>query len=123
MSKRIDEIKYANPVAASNALAELKATYQLCRQAGGGMSPVGQFTPYSFYDVVETPEALVKESRRLIVRASYGFAEGERQLLAVYQFRGSFFTGLYIVKTGAEKMSDGEVKRWLDVAAALANRL
>ena len=116
-------VKYANSIAASNALAELKATYQLCRQAGGGISSTGVFTPYNFYDIAEFPTGHIQESGRVVIRSTYGSVGGEKQLLAIYQFKGSFFTGLYVVRSGLEKMGDKEVSRWLNVAATLARRL
>jgi hypothetical protein len=67
--------------------------------------------------------ALLPEESRVLVRAQIGKGSSARQLLAFYQFREEFFTGLYIVKAGEIGYIDSETKRWIEVAAVMAERL
>lgn len=116
-------VRYANATAASNALAELKAAFQNCLRIKGGTSQSGLFTPYTFYELPKVPEGLVLQRQRVIIRATFGPESGPQQLLAIYQYKGAIFTGLYAVTTSTTPMSDDIVLRWLDVARVLAARL
>lgn len=116
-------VKYANATAASNALAELRAAFEICVQNKGGSSSAGLFTPYTFYDLPKIPVGLVSQSHRVIVRATLGDADSPRQLLAIYQYKGAIFSGLYLTKSSKDPMTDEEVSRWLNVAKTLASRL
>jgi hypothetical protein len=116
-------VRYANATAASNALAELKAALQNCLQNKGGTSQSGLFTPYTFYQLPTVPEGLVSQGQRVIIRATFGPESAPKQLLAIYQYKGAIFTGLYVITTSTTAMSDEVVVRWLDVARVLAARL
>jgi hypothetical protein len=66
---------------------------------------------------------LVSEANRVLVNATIGKDIYARQLLAFYQFNGEVFSGLYIVKDGANTFSKDEIARWSSVAQVMAERL
>jgi hypothetical protein len=116
-------VKYQDKSAADAALAELQANYAACVKNKGGVERDGTFVDYSFVNLPENDAKLVAESSRVLVRAQIGKGVTARQLLGFYQYKGEMFTGLYVVKAGEVGYSDAEIKRWLDVAAVMAQRL
>jgi len=117
-----EAVKYKSVSAAEAALAELKKNYEACVINKGGTEN-GIFTPYAFQALPKSEAKLVDEKNRVVVRATIGSGASARQLLAFYQYAGSYFTGLYIVLAGEKPISDSEVLRWFDVAEVMANRL
>lgn len=117
-----ETVRYSNVVAASGAYSELKKSYEDCIKNKGG-NENGVFISYSFQDLPSSfmTKSLVTNS--LIVRATLGVNSTARQLLAVYQFNGVLFTGLYVVKSGSKPIEDSETLRWLNVASLLSHRL
>jgi hypothetical protein len=116
-----ESVRYASASAATNALAELKKNYQSCVTNKGGIEG-GTFTPYTFQPLPDAINPLGTPSR-VIVRATIGSGISARQLFAVYQYNGSLFTGMYIVKAGEKTIDDSEIQRWIGVADILAIRL
>ena len=117
-----ETVRYSNVVAASGAYSELKKSYEDCIKNKGG-NENGVFISYSFQELPSSfmTKSLVTNS--LIVRATLGVNPTARQLLAVYQFNGVLFTGLYVVKSGSKPIEDSETLRWLNVASLLSHRL
>ena len=116
-------VKYKDKTAAEATLTELQTNYAACVKNKGGVERDGTFVDYSFVPMPTSDATLVNESSRVLVRAQIGKGVTARQLLGFYQFKGEMFTGLYIVKGGETGFSDAEVKRWLDVASVMAQRL
>ena len=117
-----ESVKYKSVAAAEAALADLKKNFEACISNKGGTEN-GIFTPYAFQALPKSDAKLVEEKNRVIVRATIGTASAARQLLALYQYSGAYFTGLYVVLNGEKAISDSEVLRWFDVAAVMAERL
>jgi hypothetical protein len=117
-----ESVKYKSVAAAEAALNELKKNYDACVKNKGGTEN-GIFTPYSFQELPKSDAKLVSEDRRVLVRATIGSGASARQLLAFYQYSGSYFTGLYVVVGGEKPMADSEVLRWFNVAEVFAQRL
>lgn len=115
-------VRYKSANAATAALNELRKNYESCAQNGGNIEG-GVLTPYSFQDLPRFSVKLVAESDRVIVRATIGKGTDARQLLGFYQFSGTMFTGLYVVKIGEKPIDDMEVLRWFDVAEIMSERL
>ena len=118
-----ETVKYKDKAAADEALAELQANYASCVKNKGGVERDGTFVDYSFTTFPSSDAVLVEDKSRVLVRAQIGKGVTARQLLGFYQFKGEMFTGLYVVKSGEVGYSDAEVKRWLDAAAVMAQRL
>ena len=116
-------VKYANATAASNALAELKVAFQNCIQNKGGTSQSGIFTPYTFTSIPSNVSNSGSEGNRVIVRATLGTEGATRQLLAIYQYKGALFSGLYVIKPSSTALTDEEVLRWIEVARTFASRM
>jgi hypothetical protein len=115
-------VKYKSVAAAEVALSELEKNYELCVKNKGGVEN-GIVTPYSFQVLPKSSAQLVDEGNRVLVRATIGTGNAARQLLAFYQYRGEFFTGLYVVLAGDTAIADDEVLRWYEVAEVMAKRL
>jgi hypothetical protein len=116
-------VRYANATAASNALAELQVALRNCIQNKGGTSQGGIFTPYTFYETPSNYASPISGIRRVIVRATLGDERSPRQLLAIYQFKGAIFSGLYVIKSGLSPLTDEEIVPWLEVSKVLASRM
>jgi hypothetical protein len=117
-----EAVKYKSAAAASDALAELKKNYEACVTNKGG-NENGVFTDYSFQALPFSNASFVEEKSRVMVRATIGKGLSARQLLGIYQYSGSYFTGLYVITQGDKPIADAEVLRWLDVAGIMATRL
>ena len=115
-------VQYKSKAAANAALLELKANYEACVKAKGGIESSGTFTDYSFKPIQGTSK-LVGEANRVLVNATIGKDIYARQLLAYYQFNGDTFSGLYLVKNGTSEFSKDEIARWTKVAETMAERL
>ena len=55
------------------------------------------------------PFSVRKNNSSVFIRATIGEGASSRLLLGFYQYKGSFFTGLYIVKPGTSTFTDDEV--------------
>jgi hypothetical protein len=115
-------VKYRGVTAAEEALNELKSVIVRCRAAGGGQTN-GVFTDYVFQQLPQSKAHLVDEQSQVVVRATIGKSETAQQLLAFYQFKGEYFTGLYVVKPGLNRFDESEVIRWFKVALQMGERL
>ena len=115
-------VKYVKVEDASFALNELKSNYLSCMDKRGFLEN-GIFIPYEFVDI-EFSEKMKRIDRdSLVVLAKIGGGSGARNLLAVYTFKGQYFSGLYAVKSGQEEFGVSEVYAWLEVASVMASRL
>lgn len=117
-----ETVRYSSTAAASSAYSELKKSYEDCIKNKGGTEN-GLFINYSFQELPSSFITKTLVTNSLVVRATLGVNPTARQLLAVYQFNGVLFTGLYVVKSGSKPIEDSETLRWLNVASLLSNRL
>jgi hypothetical protein len=116
-------VRYVNPGAAQSAVEELKDQLQKCISNGGGNEKGGGFVKYSFLELPKFATNLVDESNRVIAYTKIGEPDSQRILLAIYQFQGSVFSGVYVVRDATKPFTDSEILRWIDAAGAIANRL
>ena len=116
-------VKYKDATAGLAALKELQANYEDCLKNKGGVESSGNFVDYSFKSIPASGIKLVDENSRVLVRTQIGQGASARQLLAIYQFNGEMFTGLYVVRAGEIGFEDSEVIEWFEVAGVLAQRL
>lgn len=117
-----ESVRYRSDAAALSAFQELKKNYENCVRDKGGTEN-GVFVGYEFQTLPNTGSAILADPSRILVRATLGAGPSARQLFAVYQFSGSYFSGLYVVKSGAKPIDDSEVSRWINVASLFAQRL
>jgi hypothetical protein len=117
-----ETVQYSSAAAALSAFEELKKSYEDCVRDKGGTEN-GVFIPYDFQALPSGALPISTTSPKFTVRATIGSGESARQLFAVYQFNGAFFTGLYIVKSDSSALDEIEVIRWTQAASILADRL
>jgi hypothetical protein len=117
-----ESVRYRSEAAAFSAFQELKKNYENCVRDKGGTEN-GVFVGYEFQTLPNGGSAILSDPSRILVRATLGTGASARQLFAVYQFSGPYFSGLYVVKSGAKPIEDSEVTRWIDVASIFAQRL
>jgi hypothetical protein len=117
-----ESVRYSSATAATNAFNELKKSYEACVRNKGGTEN-GVFTNYEFQPLPGGSSAFLSEPSRIVVRATLGSGLSARQLFAVYQFQGSYFSGLYVVKSGSSPIEENEVQRWIKVSSSFTQRL
>ena len=115
-------VKYRTSLGAKSALKELMARDLRCRSNKGGEEG-GVFTSYDFQVLPPIQARLVPESERVLVSVKIGIGSSSRQLLAFYQYKGEYFTGLYLVKEGDRPFTNLEIIRWSEVAERFAERM
>lgn len=117
-----EAVKYRSKQAAQVALAELKSNLTKCAESGGGIEN-GVFVKYNFQQLPQSQAKLIDKDSRVLALATIGLGDAARQLLAFYQYKDEYFTGLYVVKVGEKAIEEDEVLRWFQVAERLAERL
>ena len=116
-------VRYESVDAANAALKELKKVLEDCKTLGGYKEATGTLTPYTFRALPTLPTNLVPESNRVMVHATIGSGAESRQMLALYQFNGAIFTGLYILTGTETPFTEAQAAKWLKVAGTMAQRL
>ena len=116
-------VRYKDTVSANAAYKELATNVGDCRAKGGGVDITGTFAPHVFLDFPNNSIIASSKTSKVFVRLNIGSGSEVRSLLGLYQFNNDLFSGLYVVKVGANAFSDAEVLRWLDVATVIENRL
>ena len=117
-----ESVEYLDSAAANLGLIELKENYAACKKAGGWSDNSGLFSKYRFI-AVSDQENLLNVPDAVVVHAIMGEGQDARTLFAVYQFKGNFFTGLYVVRNGDKAFDENELRHWTLVAKAFSNRL
>ena len=118
-----ETVRYSSAAAAQSAQKELAKTLAQCIIDKGYKELTGAQVSYTFAEIKNSPNGLVSEGSRVLVRAQIGTGQSSRQLLAFYQFNGELFTGLYVMTAGEVGFTDSQVTTWHTVAVTLANRL
>jgi hypothetical protein len=118
-----ESVRYKSIAAAEQALKEVKLSYANCLKNSGGNERDGLFTKYEFLELPPLASNLIAPSNSVIVHAKIGEGNSTRYLFGAYQYRGDLFTGLYVVSGASRPFSQEELKRWLDVAVIMAERL
>ncbi len=116
-------VRYSSAAAAQSALDELVKTLAQCQLDKGYKDLTGTFTPQTFSSFPALPSGLVGETSRVLVRSQINTGAETRQLLALYQYSGDIFTGLYIIVNSDKALTDLQVKNWLQIGVTMANRL
>ena len=116
-------VRYSSAAAAQSAQKELIKVLAQCTIDKGYKDTTGALVPYSFSEIKNVPTGLVANGSRVLVRAQIFSGARAMQLLAIYQFSGEMYTGLYIMSAGETPFTDSQVASWLTVAVTMANRL
>ena len=114
-----ETVKYRSAVGAASALTDLDEAIIKCKQSGGATSVQGAVTKYLF---IEPPKFTFTEGiKGRLVLAAIGEGTDQRWLLGFFQIKGEMAVNTYIVR--AEKFSDEDLKRWVQVASEISSRL
>ena len=116
-------VRYKDAASADAAFRELSAVVSECRNKGGGVDITGTFAPHVFLDFPVNSVISSSRTNKVFVRLTIGSGNEARSLLGLYQFKNDFFSGLYVVKVGANAFTDAEVLRWLEVSSEIETRL
>jgi len=117
-----ESVKYRDPGSSNQAFNELISRVKACREKGGVFHDSGLFTKYSFLELDDsTNERLIENAVKLHVQIGEGASATE--FFAVYNFRGNFFSGLYVVKGQGKKFSKQEIQDFAKIAEVFAARL
>ena len=118
-----ETVRYSSAAAAQLAQKELAKTLAQCVIDKGYTELTGAHVAYTFTEIKNSPNGLVSDGSRVVVRAQIGTGQTARQLLAFYQFSGELLTGLYVMTAGEVGFTDSQVTTWQSVAVTMANRL
>jgi len=117
-----ESVKYKSVNASTQAFNELISRIKVCRERGGVLSQTGSLTKYTFLESEEGGSIkIIENSVRLHVQIGEG--ESATELFAVYQFKNSFFSGLYVVKAQDKKFTIPEIRGFEKMANVFAERL
>jgi len=116
-------VRYKDAASADAAFRELSAVVSECRNKGGGVDITGTFAPHVFLDFPVNSVISSSRTNKVFVRLTIGSDNEARSLLGLYQFKNDVFSGLYVVKVGANAFTDAEVLRWLEVSSEIETRL
>jgi len=116
-------VRYVSEGAAQRALFELKEKYQKCQIDGGGNERSGAFIKYSFLEIPKFNFNSMVTDNRVIAYAKIGEGDSTRTLFAIYQFQGSIFSGVYVIRDSKTNFSTDELLRWLEVSGVIAKRI
>jgi hypothetical protein len=115
-------VRYANPTAASNAMAELKAALNQCKRDLGGTSETEVFTSHTFLDTDTFLSGLLTDKNSVVIRSQIDGVTSKRQIFAVYQLYRQYLTVLYVSKNGSA-LDTEDIVHWGEIATRMAKRL
>jgi hypothetical protein len=114
-----ETVKYKDAASAAGALTDLDSVIAKCKATGGAVGAQGVITKYSFIEAPKFNFANGVSGR--VVLTLIGEGVSARWLLGFFQVKGDLAVNTYLVR--AEKYSDAEIKRWIQVASEISTRL
>jgi hypothetical protein len=114
-----ETVKYEDAASAAGALTDLDSVIAKCKATGGAVGAQGVITKYSFIEAPKFNFANGVSGR--VVLTLIGEGVSARWLLGFFQVKGDLAVNTYLVR--AEKYSDAEIKRWIQVASEISTRL
>jgi hypothetical protein len=117
-----ESVQYRDKKATAQAFLELQEKLRQCKSTGGFKDATGVTTKYQFKET-STQEKQLDIAESVIVHSIMGEGSNSRTLFAVYQFKGEYFTGLYVVKNGEKFFSEAELDHWTRVSQTFSSRL
>ena len=114
-----ETVKYKDGASAASALTDLDKVIAKCKITGGAVGNQGIVTKYSFSDAPKFTFANGVNGR--VVLTQIGDGADARWLLGFFQIKGDLAVNTYLVR--AEKYSDADIKRWIQVATEISTRL
>ena len=118
-----ETVRYQSAAAVQQAVKELDDHVSKCKADGYVLTSANEKQPHEFLPLPTLPTGLVAQQDRRIYLVNIGESSTATTLLAAYQFRGDTLNALYVVLEGKNSIDADAQRRWLDVAAILAQRL
>ena len=114
-----ETVKYKDAFAAESALTDIDNVIAKCKIAGGVKGADGALNKYAFS---EAPKFVYADGvKGRVVLTLIGEGVNARWLLGFFQIKGELAVNTYLVR--AEKFSDADIKRWVQVATEISTRL
>jgi len=116
-------VKYESAGAADLARKELIQRLDDCIKLGGFKTTSGDIETYEFLSLDSKGSKYIEVDNGFLMHVKIGAASSARWLLAYYQFKSSYFSGLYIVKPSQSPFSSSELSEWEAVRQVISARL
>jgi hypothetical protein len=118
-----EAVKYESAVAADLARKELIQRLDDCIKLGGFKNSNGDVETYEFLSLDSKGIKYQEIDNGFLMHVKIGFGSNARWLLAYYQFKSSYFSGLYVVKPSQSPFSPTELSEWEAVRQVISARL
>ena len=116
-------VKYESAGAADLARKELIQRLDDCIKLGGFKTTSGDIETYEFLSLDSKGSKFIEVDNGFLMHVKIGSGSNARWLLAYYQFKSSYFSGLYIVKPSQSPFSSSELSEWEAVRQVISARL
>jgi len=116
-------VKYESAGAAELARKELIQRLDDCIKLGGYKTTSGDLETYEFLSLDSKGSKYKEVDDGLLLHVKTGAGSNARWLLAYYQFKSSYFSGLYVVKPSQNPFSSSELSEWEAVRQVISARL
>jgi len=94
-----------------------------CIKLGGYKTTSGDLETYEFLSLDSKGSKYKEVDDGLLLHVKTGAGSNARWLLAYYQFKSSYFSGLYVVKPSQNPFSSSELSEWEAVRQVISARL
>ncbi len=116
-------VKYESAGAADLARKELIQRLEDCIRLGGFKTASGDIEAYEFLSLDSKGSKYIEVDNGFLMHVKIGSGSNARWLLAYYQFKLSYFSGLYVVKPSQSPFSSSELSEWEAVRQVIGARL
>jgi hypothetical protein len=116
-------VKYESAGAADLARKELIQRLDDCIKLGGFKTTSGDIEAYEFLSLDSQGREYIEIDNGYLMHLKIGAGSNARWLLAYYQFKSHYFSGLYIVKPSQSPFSSSELSEWEAVRQVISARL
>jgi hypothetical protein len=114
-----ETVKYKDATSAASALTDIDNVVAKCKVTGGAVGAQGLITKYAFSEPPKFVYANGVSGR--VVLTLIGEGANARWLLGFFQIKGDLAVNTYLVR--AEKLTEADIKRWVQVASEISTRL
>ena len=116
-------VKYESAGAADLARKELIQRLDDCIKLGGFKTTSGEIETYEYLSLDSKGSKYIEVDNGFLMHVKIGTGSNARWLLAYYQFKSSYFSGLYVVKPSQSPFSSSELSEWEAVRQVIGARL
>ena len=94
-----------------------------CIKLSGFKTTSGDIETYEFLSLDSKGSKYIEVDNGFLMHVKIGSGNNARWLLAYYQFKSSYFSGLYVVKPSQSPFSSSELSEWEAVRQVISARL